>query len=180
MLTLLGLVLAALGGYGLARGYGALGNRRADGAVLDDSTRDFVSRNADWFWPLAAFASVLIAYVGLRWLLALVRSGHISRLDVTEDPARGTTVVRATSAADVLARDVEGYPGVRSAKARLLRDGVRPDVDLKVEVVEDAAVPEVHQRIESHALARLREALGVDHLQARVRYRVSEAVARTR
>ncbi|MDP8975690.1 MAG: alkaline shock response membrane anchor protein AmaP [Actinomycetota bacterium] len=180
VLTLLGVGLAALGGYGLARGYGAFGSRRADEAVLGDAARDFVSRHADWFWPLAALASVLIAYVGLRWLVGQLRSGHISRLDVTEDRARGTTVVRAASAADALARDVGRYPGVRSAKARLVADGARPEVDLTVEVLEDAAVPDLHQRIESHAFSRFREALGVEDLRARVRFRVSEAVARTR
>jgi hypothetical protein len=180
MLTLLGLVLVAAGGYGLARSYGAFGADPADEPVLDEPARDLVSHNAGWFWPLAALTSMLLAYLGMRWLLAQLRSGHISRLDLTEDRAPGTTVVRATSAADALARDVGRYPGVRWARARLLRDGARPDVDLEVEVSEDAEVAEVRRRIESHAVPRLRQALEVEDLRARVRFRLSEAASPTR
>ena len=180
VLTFLGLVLLAIGGYGLARGYGAFGVDPADEPVLAEPGRDFVSRNAGWFWPMAAMASVLVAYVGLRWLLSQLRSGHVSRLDVTQDPAGGRTFVRATSVADALTRDVERYPGVHSARARLVRDGARPDVALQVEVSEDAELTEVRQRIDSHAFSRLRQALEVDDLRARVRFRLSEVASRTR
>ncbi len=180
VLTLVGLLLVAVGGYGLARGYGAWGEDPADEALLDEPVRDLVSDNASWFWPLAALASVLVAYLGLRWLRAQLRSGHVSRLDLTEDAPRGTTVLRATSAADALAGDVERYPGVRSARARLLRDGARPDVDLAVEVSEDGELADVRRRIESHALLRFRQALEVDELRGRVRFRLSEAVQRAR
>ncbi len=177
-LTVLGLVLVAVGGYGLARGYGAFGEDPADDAVLGKPIRNLLSRNAGWFWPLAVVVSLLLAYVGLRWLLGQVRSGHISHLDLTDDPARGTTVVRATSAADALAGDVGRYPGVGRARARLLRDGIRPHVDIQVEVYDDADLADVRRRIESHALARLRQALEVEDPQARVRFRLSESVTR--
>lgn len=180
VLTLLGVVLLAVGSYGLARGYGAFGDDAADEPVLAEAVRDLLSGEEEWFWPVAALVSVLLAYVGLRWLVAQLRSGHVSRLDVTEEPRLGTTFVRATSVADALASDVESYPGVRSAKARVLRGGARPDVDLQVEVSEDAELADVSQRISSHALARLRQALEPDDVRARVRFRLSEAVSRAR
>ena len=179
-LTLVGLLLMAAGGYGLARGYGAWGSDAADDALLAEPARDLVSDNAGWFWPLAALVSVLVAYLGLRWLRAQLRSGHVSRLDLTEGAARGTTFLRATSVADALAGDVEEYPGVRSARARLLRDGARPDVDLSVEVSEEGELADVRRRIESHALVRLRHALEVQELRGRVRFRLSEPVRRPR
>lgn len=177
VLAALGLALTAMGVYGLARGYGALGDPQDDDPVLTEAGRDFVARNEDWFWPLAAVASLLVAYAGLRWLLHQLRAGRVSRLDVTRHSERGTTSVRATSAADALARDVEGYPGVRSAAARLLHDGARPEVDLTVDVTDDAEIPVLHQRIESHALARFRQALELDQLQGRVEFRLSDAVS---
>ena len=180
ILTLLGLALVATGAYGLARGYGAFGDRQDDDPVLTDAGRDFVTRNDEWFWPLAAAVSLLVAYAGLRWLLRQLRAGRLSRLEVTRHSERGTTSVRATSAADALARDVEAYPGVRSATARLLRDGARPEVDLTVDVTDDAEVPAVHQRIESHALPRFRQALELAELRGRVEFRLSDAVSRPR
>jgi hypothetical protein len=180
VLTLLGLALLGAGGYGLARGYGAFGDGRADEPVLGTPVRDFVSRNGDWFWPVAAVVALLVAYAGLVWLLRQLRAGRVSRLDRTQRSARGTTFVRATSAADALARDVESYPGVRSASARLLHDGARPDVDLAVDVTEDADVPGIRQRIESHAFPRFRQALELEHLDARVQFRLSDAVSHPR
>lgn len=178
VLTLLALVLLAAGGYGLARGYGAFGDARAADPVLDDDVRDFVSRNADWFWPLAAVASLLLAWLGLRWLVAQLTNPSVDRLPVRAD-GPGHTELLASGATAALARDVEGYPGVRSARARLVSDHPVPLVDVTVDVHDDADVPDLRRRIEEHALTRFRSALELSELRPRVHVRLAERAGRT-
>jgi len=178
VLTLLAVLLVAAGAYGLARGYGAFGDDRASDPVLTDDVRSFVSRNAGWFWPVAAVVALLVAWLGLRWLVAQLSSTAVSRLDVpTTGP--GHTELLASAAAAAVTSDVEGYPGVRAARARLVADHPVPEVELTVEVAEDADVPAVRRRIEEHALARLRTALEVPDIRAGVHLRLAPRAART-
>ncbi len=178
VLTLLALVLLAAGGYGLARGYGAFGDARAADPVLDDDVRDFVSRNADWFWPLAAVLALLTSWLGLRWLLAQISTPTVSRLPVRAD-GPGRTELAASGATAALARDIEEYAGVRSARARMVSDHPSPEVEITVDVHDDADVPTIRRRIEEHALARLRSALELQELRSQVHVRLAERAGRT-
>ena len=178
VLTLLALVLLAVGGYGLARGYGAFGDARAADPVLEDDVRDFVSRNADWFWPLAAVVSLLVAWLGLRWLLAQISTPTVSRLPVRAD-GPGHTELVASGATAALARDIDDYPGVRSARARLVSDYPSPEVEVTVDVHDDADVPALRRRIEEHALGRFRSALELQELRSQVHVRLAERAGRT-
>lgn len=179
VLTFLGLLLLGAGAYGLTRGYDALGERQATDPVLGDTVRDFVNRNDDWFWPVAAAVSLLVAWLGLRWLVAQVRAPAVSRLPVSSDPERGTTELSAPGAAAALAGDVEEYAGVRAARARVVGDGLEPAVELTVDVHDDADVAAVRTRVEEHALPRFASALEVAHLRARVHLRLAEPAGRT-
>ena len=178
VLTLLALLLLGVGGYGLARGYGAFGDARAADAILGDEVRDFVSRNADWFWPLAAVISLVVAWLGLRWLLAQFSTPTVSRLPVRADGAGHTELV-VSGATAALARDIEDYSGVRSARARLVSDHPSPEVEVTVDVHDDADVPGVRRRIEEHALARFRSALELQELRSQVHVRLAERAGRT-
>jgi hypothetical protein len=178
VLTLLALLLLAAGGYGLARGYGAFGDARAADPVLDDDVRDFVSRNADWFWPLAAVLALLTSWLGLRWLLAQISTPTVSRLPVRAD-GPGRTEMAASGATAALARDIEEYAGVRSARARMVSDHPSPEVEITVDVHDDADVPTIRRRIGEHALARFRSALELQELRSQVHVRLAERAGRT-
>lgn len=178
VLSVLGLVLAGVGAYGMARGYGALGENRATDAVLTNSVRDFVARNDDWFWPLAAAASVLTAWIGLRWLAAQLRHSSVSHISVRAEGA-GRTELSASGAAAALARDVEAYPGVKAARARVTDDSPTPEIQLTVEVHDDADTAEVRRRIEEHALARFTTALEVPGVRPRVHLRLADRAPRS-
>ena len=177
VLTTLGLLLLGAGAYGVARGYEALGERQAEDPVLGDTVRDFVGRNDDWFWPVAAAASLLIAYLGFRWLVAQVHAPTVTHLRVASDPERGSTEVVAPGAAAALAGDIEEYAGVRSARARVV--GEEPTVDVTVDVHDDTDVAAVRSRIEEDALPRFAAALETERLRARVHLRLAEPVGRT-
>jgi hypothetical protein len=178
VLTTLALLLVAAGAYGLARGYGAFGDDRAGDPVLTDSVRDFVARNADWFWPLAAVLSLLVAWLGLRWLLAQLSTPAVRHLPVRAD-GPGRTELLGSGATAALARDVEEYPGVRSASARLIGDHPVPEVEVTVDVHDDADVPAVRRRIEEHALVRFGEALELTKLRSQIHVRLAERAGRS-
>ena len=178
VLFLLSLLLLGIGAYGLARGYGAFGEAPADDPVLGDELRDFVSRNADWFWPAAAALSLLVAWLGLRWLLAQISTPTVSRLPVRAD-GPGRTELLAGGATAALARDIERYAGVRGARARLVSDHPSPEVEITVDVHDDADLPDLRRRIEEHALERFRSALELQQLRSQVHMRLAEPVGRT-
>lgn len=178
VLSLLALVLIGIGGYGLARGYEAFGQDQATDPVLGDGVREFVSRNADWFWPLAAVVALLLAWLGLRWLIAQIHHPTVSRLPVRAD-GPGRTELVASGAAAALAHDVEAYPGVRSARARMTDDDPSPEIEITVDVHDDADPVEVRRRIGEHALPRLKAALELQELRSRVHVRLAERAGRS-
>ena len=178
VLTLLALLLLAAGAYGLARGYGAFGDDQADDPVLTSDVRDFVSDNSDWFWPLAAVLSLVVAWLGLRWLLAQISTPTVHHLPVHSD-GPGRTELQATGATSALAGDIEAYPGVRGARARIVSDDPSPEVEITVDVHDDADVPALRNRIEEHALERFRTALELRDLRSQVHIRLAERAGRT-
>ncbi len=177
VLTVLSLLLLGAGGYGLARGYGAFGDARAHDPVLTDDVRDYVSRNANWFWPLAAVLAVVVAWLGLRWLLAQLQTQTVTRLPVRAD-GPGRTDLVASGATAALARDIEDYPEVRGARARMVSDQPA-EVELTVDVADDADVGALRRRIEEQALPRFRAALELTELQSRLHVRLAERATRS-
>jgi hypothetical protein len=178
VLTLLALVLIAVGGYGLARGYGAFGDTRAAAPILTDDVADLVARNAGWFWPAAAVLALLLSWLGLRWLVAQITSPAIQHLPVPAD-GPGRTELLASGATAALARDIEEYAGVRSARARMVGDHPVAEVGLTVDVHDDADVGGLRRRIEEHALARFAGALELAELRSVVHIRLAERAGRT-
>ena len=90
----------------------------------------------------------------------------------------GHTELLASGATAALARDVETYAGVRSARARMVSDHP-PQVEVTVDVHDDADVPGVRRRIEEHALPRFRTALELADVRSRVHVRLAERAGRT-
>jgi hypothetical protein len=178
VLTLLALVLLGVGAYGLARGYGAFGDARAADPVLTEDVRDAVTRNSDWFWPLAAVLSLLVAWLGLRWLLAQLTTTAVGHLPVRAD-GPGRTDLLGAGATAALARDIEEYPGVRNASARLIGDHPVPEISVTVEVHDDADIAAVRRQIEEHALVRFRGALELTKLRAQIHFRLAERAGRS-
>ena len=172
-LIILGLALLVAGGYGLARGWGAFGERAASEPLLVESWRRFVGRNESWFWPAAAALAVLVALLGLRWLRAQLAAATPRRIDLTHRSDGGTTVVVPAGAAQALAADIERYRGVTQASARLSGDADVPDVDLRIEVDERCNLPALRRCIEEEALTRFRQALDLSDLDANIEFRLT-------
>lgn len=168
--TLLGILLIAAGAYGVARGYGAFGSTQAQEPLLTGGITDFFGRIDDWFWPVAALVALIIAYLAYRWLRAqLTPSPSVSELDLTRDPAEGRTTLRASGLTSALSDDIEQDPAVRSARVRMVEDGSRPEVDMDVDVSEDADLNSVRRRIETDAMQRFSSALESDSVTGHLR-----------
>ncbi len=168
--TLLGILLIAAGAYGLARGYGAFGGTQAQEPLLTGGITGFFGRIDDWFWPLVALVALILAYLAYRWLKAqLTPTPSVSELDLTRNPDEGRTTLRAHGLTSALSDDLQRDPAVHSARVRMLEDGTRPEVDVDVDVSEDAGLSEVRRRMESGALARFSSALETDSVTGHFR-----------
>lgn len=168
--TLLGILLIAAGAYGVARGYGAFGSTQAEEPLLTGGITGFFGRIDDWFWPVVALVALILAYLAYRWLKAqLTPTPSVSDLDLTRDPAEGRTTLRASGLTSALSDDIERDPAVHSAHVRMLEDGGRPEVDVDLDVSEDATLGEVRRRIETEVLGRFSSALESDSVKGHLR-----------
>lgn len=160
LLTLLGLVLLAAGVLGLLPALGVFGADRSDDRVLDPAVPEFVTRHADWLWPLVAVLLVLLAVAALRWLVQQLRSDRVDELDLTQDRTRGETRVEAAAVTDALVSAVERTPGVDGAHARLVRRSGRRQLLLQVRLSDRADAAAVRTALAEGPLSDLRTVLG--------------------
>lgn len=180
VLSFLGLVMLAAGGYGLARGFGSLGDRYATGALLSSNVTSFVARNSQWFGIVAALAALPAAYSAWWWLRAQIPTPDSpGQLTLTSDDSGGYTRVHARAAANGLARDIARHHNVRAAKVRLTSDARSPQVEMNVDVYENADFESVRAYIEDDALERFQRMIDAVDLRARIELNLSEAPGRS-
>ncbi|GAA2434614.1 hypothetical protein GCM10010191_56390 [Actinomadura vinacea] len=170
-LTLVGLILLAAGAIALARGLGAFGRAAAADPLITDAMRRY-AHDQGWFWPAVAAAGVLLALLGVAWLLAQARSERLPGLALEPDPSGGATRVSGKAVAATLEEEIAEYPGVRGVQVRLVGTSARPRVHLSVAYGENADLDELRRRIGGEAVGRLRNALELGPLPAVVRLRL--------
>lgn len=154
VLTLVGLLLLAAGGLGLAVSFGASGQAPP---VLPGSLRSFAAEQS-WFWWAAAGICLLLALLGLRWLLAQLHTDRVGRLELTTDDRDGRTVLHAGSLTDAVEAEATALRGVSGATAHLLdRRGRR--LSLAVDLTDHADIAEVRDSLEGQLVAHARQAV---------------------
>ncbi len=167
VLSLLGLILLAGGAYGLARGYGAFGDSRADQPVLVESVRTFVGRNDTWFWPVSFVVALLIAYLGYRWLRAqLIPGGRRPTYHVAD--GRDELVIASAALEAAIATDLEHDHRINAANTRLTAFGDTPELQVTMTVRDDVALQELKHDFETHHLERARSALETTNIRSTV------------
>jgi hypothetical protein len=155
VLALLGLLLLAAGGLGLAYSFGAFGTEQRP--LLPQPMRDYAS-DQGWFWWAVAGVCLLLALLGLWWLLAQLKTDRVGRLDLTTDDRDGVTTLHAGAVTDAVEAEVEGLRGVAGVSASLIeRRGRR--LTLAVDLAEYADIAEVRQTMEERVVAHVRQAL---------------------
>ncbi|GAA0579054.1 alkaline shock response membrane anchor protein AmaP [Actinomadura livida] len=170
-LALTGAVLTVVGGASLARGLGAFGDGRASAPVLTAGARRFAEDNA-WFWPAVAAAAVLLALLGLAWLLAQGRTGRLRGLELEPDTGAGGTRLSAKAVSGALETEIGEYPGVQKVRARLIGSSSRPELRLDIAYGRQADPAELRRRVQEEAVPRLRAAVERDSVPTVVRLRL--------
>jgi len=192
VLGLLGLALLGAGAYGLARGFGAFGDRRAGSVVLNDQLGAIAHHQAtighrviQWFWPAVALAALGVAYLAYRWLRSLLppsRRGQVLHLTGSGKPGAPTTV-RCRGLEAAVADDLAGYRAVTGAEARLTVDqpgsaGEPVHLDLWVDVDDGTDVAALRRQVHDHAVGRLRHSLGRGEVPSTLHLRLRPPTSR--
>ena len=157
-LAVLGLLLVAAGGLGLALSAGVFGAWRATYPVLAPEVSTFPDGHP-WFWWAVAGALLLIAVLALLWLLAQLKTDRTSRLDRTTNARDGYTTLHARALTDAIEDEALGITGVTGASANVHEHGGQ-HVFLRVDLADSANIAEVRTRLEDEVVAHLREGVG--------------------
>jgi hypothetical protein len=158
MLTVLGLLLLAAGGLGLALSAGVFGARRATYPVLRREVSTFPD-GRPWFWWAVAGVFLVIAVLALLWLLAQLKTDRTTRLDRTTNARDGYTTLHAGALTHAIAHEAVGITGVIGASANV-REHRGQHVFLRVELAGSADIAEVRTRLEDEVVVHLREGVG--------------------
>ncbi|CAN5541446.1 hypothetical protein BH18ACT8_BH18ACT8_10040 [soil metagenome] len=155
VLAVLGLLLLAAGGLGLALSVGTFGAWRATYPVLPEEVRTFPDERP-WFWWAVAGALLLIAVLALLWLLTQLKTDRTTRLDRTTDARDGYTTLHAGALTKAVEDDAIGIPGVTNASAHV-HDHRWQELSLRVDLADSADIGAVRARLENAVVAHLRE-----------------------
>lgn len=169
VLTLVALVLLAVGVLGLLTGQRVFGTRTSHGALIANRVGAFIGRNSVWLWPVAAVVAVVIAVLMLRWVVAVLfstdRAGDLP-LPVEQGPGHSTVEPAAVSAA--VSDELSGYRGVTAARTRFVGDEAFPAMAIRATVEEATDLGGILGRIESGVIAHVRTALNRPDLPVRL------------
>lgn len=169
---LAGIVLIALGA-----GIGAWGLDRLQDVWAAAPTELHLQTAKDafaaswWAWA-SGIAGVVLALLGLWWLLAHVPRRSTGPLRLDGSGKDGALRLDGDSAADVAAEVLAETPGVRSASGRVLRDRGEQIAQLDVTAEPTADLALLGREID-RVSAELRSVIGRDDLRGRVRVHVA-------
>lgn len=162
LLALLGLLLLATGAATLAAGLGLVGVLAPESPVLPGPLRTYLIEQP-WVPYAVAAVGILVALLGVRWLLAqLPRRASTGRFRIQDENGRGVTHVDADIVADALEADIQAYSGVSSARADITGSRLRPDVSITLVVDPGTDIKALQDRLRDHAEERMSRALGAE------------------
>lgn len=176
-IAIIGFVLLVAGAAGAIASRGVLGGSVADREVFDPATRRFVT-HTDWFWYVAAVVAILVALVGLWWLVIQLRIAVFGDISVESDSRRGETVLDSGAVTDAVCAQVAAVHGVENASASLLGDPAEPMLLLDVWLDGREDLPAVRAKVEGGALADLEHAMDWTDVPTRVEYRLQHRAVR--
>lgn len=164
----LGLLLTAAGVLGLLVGLGVFGAPSPDKPVFDNVVGRFVGDNGAWLWPVIAVAGLLLGYLALRWLVGQLRPTAVRDLQLEPRSTTGQTGLVSSAVTDAVTGEISRYRVVSSAGARLTGDELDPELRLRVQLDARADVAAIRRRIETEAVARVRQALDRPEMPVRL------------
>jgi hypothetical protein len=160
MLLLLALLLIAIGLGAGAASLGVFGRPATHSRLMANPVGHFIGSTGAWLWPVTAAAAAILVVAALGWLLALLFStDRAGDLPIRSPGQAGRTTLAAGALTDAAAGEIETYVGVYSARARLIGNGLEPELVVTATLEETADLTAVRQRIETGALSHARYAL---------------------
>ena len=181
VLSLLGVLLAGVGAYGLARSGGVFGREAAHDPVLGPGLRRFVADHMLPFWMAVAVLGLVLAWLGWRWLRAqFPASKTVPHLDFDDgEGADAGTVLSSSALTAAVAEHLSTHDDVRWARARVLAGRPRPHVELRLGVSDDVDAGGLSDFVQTEVLGHLRQALEVDEVDAHIELRLAGPPARS-
>jgi len=140
-------------------GFGVFGESVRDKPVFDNGVSRFVGDNGSWLWPVIALVGLLLGYLALKWLLGQLRPTGVRDLELEPRSSTGHTDLVSAAVTDAVTDEISGYRGVSSASARVTGDELDPELRLRVQLDARADVAALRERIETEAVAHVRQAL---------------------
>lgn len=168
VLTLLGVLLTAIGVLALLVGFGVFGSRLRHRPVFDNFLSDFFGNNGQWLWPVVAVVVVLLALLALRWLIAQLTPTSAGDLQLERPATEGGTELASSAVTSAVTHEVQNYRGVSGARVRLVGDDTDPELHLRVQLDSRADVAALRRRIETEAISHARQALDTPRLPVRL------------
>jgi hypothetical protein len=162
LLVLIGLVLLAVGVGGLLLSLDLTGGGTGRRPVVPDLVAGFII-GTSWLPWSAAAAALVVALLGLWWLLAQFRVDWPTQLDLTGDRPDGTTTLAAGALTDAVEDDAASIRGVTGASASLRSQPTRR-LDLTVDLAAFADLGEVRRRLEQQTATRTRQVIDQPNL----------------
>jgi hypothetical protein len=180
MLVLFAVLLLAVGMIGALTSFGAFGGLVEHAHLFANPVGIYIGHHGVWLWPVIAAAGLLMAVLALRWLAVLLfstdRTDHIR---LPGDHSTGRTTLLGAALIDAITEEIRAYPGVHSAKARLIGDTTSPDLVIETTLEQSADLSALRQRIETNAVAHARQALDNPNLPVTLDLTVNDRHART-
>ncbi len=171
LLFVVAIVLLAAAAFALLTAFGVLRLLRRE----QNLTAPMLSLPT-WASWVAVVAAVIVGLMCLRWLLAqTLRQPKTGTWSVEADPSAGATRISAQTAVDPFVDEIEGYPGVHRASAKLSGTVSRPMLHVVIGTEDGADINELRRRIDADALVRLRQALDLTSLPSDVLIRLDDA-----
>ena len=169
VLALIGLVLLAAGVGGLLLSFDMIANGTRQWPVVPDLVVQFAN-STPWLPWAAAAAAVVVALLGLWWLLAQFRVDWPGQLDLTGDRPDGTTTLATGALTDAVEDDAASIRGVTGASASLRSQPTRR-LELTVDLAAFADLGEVRRSLEQQTAARTRQVIDQPNLPIRIELR---------
>jgi len=163
-LSLLGLVLIALGVVGILLRVGVLD--LPEPGDLWTQVADLVPGYEWVVYTALIVLGLFLLWLGWRFIRSQFATPTVGVRELTiQRGDNGRTVVPAAAVTKVLERDVQRLPGVQEASARLVGAGARPHVVVNASVDGWSDLGRVQRSIED-SYGRLQEALGTSAIEA--------------
>ena len=160
VLIVVALLLIAGGLLAALNSFGVFGYEAAHAPLFANPIGHFFGDHGAWMWPLIAIVSAVLVVLACRWLTVLLFStDRANDIRIAGDRGAGRTTLVADALTEAVAEEVQSYPGVHSAKARLIGDATDPELVIETTIEQSADLSALRRRIEMNAVGHARQAM---------------------